>query len=82
MVMMENRSFDHMLGALRYSRFGGRVDVDGLTSEANPQYQNFLEGRGYQRFHMLDGPLPCDLPTIGRLWRRRSRAMAEAMGIP
>jgi phospholipase C len=62
MVMIENRSFDHMLGALRHSRFGGRVDVDGLTSEANPQYQNFFEGRGYQPFHMLDGPLPCDLP--------------------
>src|SRR5262245_59977625 len=62
MVMMENRSFDHMLGALRHARFGGRVDVDGLTSEANPQYTNFFEGRGYQPFHMQDGPLPCDPP--------------------
>lgn len=33
-VMMENRSFDHMLGHLSHPEFGGRTDVDGLDGAA------------------------------------------------
>jgi phospholipase C len=37
-VMMENRSFDHMLGYLKLE--GGRKDVDGLTgNESNADFQ-------------------------------------------
>ena len=45
--MMENRSFDHMLGYL--SREGGRADVEGLIWEAgNDRTQfNFYNGRYY-----------------------------------
>jgi phospholipase C len=39
-LMMENRSFDHMLGYLRLPAFGGRADVDGLTALDNPDYAN------------------------------------------
>jgi phospholipase C len=46
-VMMENRSFDHMLGYL--SREGGRRDVDGLKWEAGDDRTqfNFYGGRYY-----------------------------------
>lgn len=46
-VMMENRSFDHMLGYL--SREGGRADVEGLKWEAEEDRTqfNFYEGRYY-----------------------------------
>jgi phospholipase C len=46
-VMMENRSFDHMLGYL--SREGGRTDVDGLRWETagNRTQFNFYQGRYY-----------------------------------
>ncbi len=32
-VVMENRSFDHMLGYLSLNAFGGRNDVDGLKDD-------------------------------------------------
>ncbi|HEY7376210.1 MAG TPA: alkaline phosphatase family protein, partial [Polyangia bacterium] len=40
LLMMENRSFDHMLGYLRLPAFGGRADIDGLTALDNPDYAN------------------------------------------
>ncbi|SEK68675.1 alkaline phosphatase family protein [Nitrosovibrio tenuis] len=62
-VMMENRSFDHMLGHLSMARFGNRKDVAGLVDpESNLDYTNFLEGQGYQPFELKDGPLMHDLP--------------------
>jgi phospholipase C len=39
--MMENRSFDHMLGYL--SLTGGRTDIDGLR----PGLANEYQGRSY-----------------------------------
>jgi phospholipase C len=39
-LMMENRSFDHLLGYLRLPAYGGREDVDGLTALDNPDYAN------------------------------------------
>ncbi|MEA2624334.1 MAG: phospholipase [Candidatus Binatota bacterium] len=61
-VMMENRSFDHMLGYLRLPRIGRRKDVDGLVSRKEAEYANPFEGEAYHPFHMSSGPLPCDLP--------------------
>lgn len=61
-LMLENRSFDHMLGYL--SLLGGRSDIDGLSgSEANR-----YDGREYHVHHLtrtaLDGELedPCHSP--------------------
>lgn len=54
LVMMENRSFDHMLGYL--SREGGRTDIEGLKWETGPdrtQY-NFYKGRYYYPTHLTD----------------------------
>ncbi len=39
-LMMENRSFDHLLGYLSLPGLGGRDDVDGLTALDNPDYAN------------------------------------------
>jgi phospholipase C len=47
-LMLENRSFDHMLGYLSLS--GGRSDVDGLTGSESETY----EGRGYPIHRLLD----------------------------
>lgn len=62
-VMMENRSFDHVLGYLRSPTYGNRRDVDGI---ADPQDLRFLnpnsDGQGIAPFWMDDGPLTSDLP--------------------
>jgi phospholipase C len=47
-VMLENRSFDHMLGYL--SLEGGRDDVDGLR----PGLSNSLDGQAYPPIHLTD----------------------------
>ena len=45
--MMENRSFDHILGHLSITRFRNRKDVAGLVGpEVNLDYTNFLDGQG------------------------------------
>jgi phospholipase C len=75
-VMMENRSFDHMVGYL--SLLGPRMDVDGLQPpdsgavdyrEVNailrrPEYLNTSKrtGKSHYPFHMEDLPLTTDLP--------------------
>jgi phospholipase C len=51
-VMMENRSFDHMLGYL--SLEGGRRDVDGLR----PGMQNVHDGKVYPIHHETRTALP------------------------
>ena len=53
-VMMENRSFDHMLGYL--SREGGRADVEGLKWEAGSDRTqfNFYKGRYYYPERLRD----------------------------
>ena len=45
-LMLENRSFDHMLGYL--SLEGGRDDIDGLREE----FANDYDGRGYPVRHL------------------------------
>jgi phospholipase C len=47
-IMLENRSFDHMLGYL--SLEGGRDDVDGLR----PGMSNSHNGQVYEPFHLTD----------------------------
>ena len=47
-LMMENRSFDHMLGYLR--KEGGRLDVDGLRGGEKNRYK----GREYLSFLLPD----------------------------
>ncbi len=63
-VMMENRSFDHMLGCLRLPQFGGRADVDGLTSLGNPDYRNASQNATLIAPFLVqqDDPLPNDVP--------------------
>ena len=55
-LMLENRSFDHMLGYL--SLEGGRGDVDGLRVE----FANEHDGRSYP-VHHLDGTAIADDPN-------------------
>jgi len=62
-VMMENRSFDHVLGYLTSPTYGNRRDVDGI---ADPQDLRFLnpnsDGQGIAPFWTDDGPLTSDFP--------------------
>jgi phospholipase C len=48
-LVMENRSFDHMLGYLKLE--GGRTDVDGLTADMS----NTFKGQTF-RVHLLPQP--------------------------
>ena len=54
-VMMENRSFDHMLGYLSLPPFN-RTDVDGQSLDPGwlKQFTNFDAGQAVQPFHSLD----------------------------
>src|SRR5215469_3467229 len=54
-LMLENRSFDHMLGYL--SLEGGRGDIDGLR----PAFSNEHDGRAYP-IHHLDTTVITDDP--------------------
>ena len=56
-LMLENRSFDHMLGYL--SLEGGRGDVDGLRAE----FANEHDGHVYPAHH-LDSTAIADDPII------------------
>jgi len=47
-LMLENRSFDHMLGYLSLS--GGRTDIDGLKGSESEAYQD----RDYPIHHLTD----------------------------
>jgi phospholipase C len=53
-LMLENRSFDHMLGYL--SRTGGRADIDGLRPGLSNEYQ----GRGYPAHHLTTTKVDVD----------------------
>jgi phospholipase C len=57
--MLENRSFDHMLGHL--SLEGSVPGVDGLTAPLS-QYANLYAGDVYHPFKMKDRLLDSDLP--------------------
>jgi phospholipase C len=63
-VMLENRSFDHLLGFLSHESFDGRTDIDGLRQHCddfdwdNPDEQGNL----FAPTATPDGYVPCDLP--------------------
>lgn len=48
-VMMENRSFDHMLGHLSHQSFGNNKNVDGLRFPLK-KYENIYKGGSYPPF--------------------------------
>jgi phospholipase C len=62
-LIMENRSFDHMLGHFRFT--GARSNIDGVVPAdlAAGNYRNPANGQGYDPFLITeDGALPSDLP--------------------
>ncbi len=70
-VMMENRSFDHMLGWMSLAPFGGRNDVEGLRGDVDPasgeianiDYDNYALGHRWRPFLATkDAPLTTDVP--------------------
>jgi phospholipase C len=61
-VMLENRSFDHMLGYLSLTNGPNRTDIDGITSLKRNAYINTSAGDTYRPFLRDDTLLPADLP--------------------
>ncbi len=61
-VMLENRSFDHVLGYLSQPEYGGRTDVDGLPDPNAFQCENFHDNQVYKPFLAKDGRIDHDLP--------------------
>ncbi len=62
-VIMENRSFDHVLGYLSLPQYGGRTDVDGLVNlDTDPRFASEYDQQIYRPFPMADGRLLHDLP--------------------
>ena len=62
-VIMENRSFDHVLGHLRSPQFGNRQKVQGIEDVNNLNYLNpNNDGQGIAPFWTDDMPLNSDLP--------------------
>jgi phospholipase C len=59
LVMLENRSFDHMLGHLRYE--GLMPTVDGLEKDLS-KYNNPYKGGEFVPFQARDRQLTSDLP--------------------
>jgi phospholipase C len=59
LVIMENRSFDHMLGHLKYE--GLMPDIDGLDQNL-VQYQNLCQGSIFTPFAAQDHQLASDVP--------------------
>lgn len=81
-VMMENRSFDHMLGHLRLPHYGGRKEVEGLTSLKKRAYANVYDGEVYYPTRLLaDDFLPHDIPHE-RKEIARQLATSKATGGP
>lgn len=61
-LMLENRSFDHMLGHLSNGNAASMPDVEGLKDLSSDQYVNTFETVEYSPFWLRDGELPADLP--------------------
>jgi phospholipase C len=63
LVMLENRSFDHMLGHLSHGQHANGSDVDGITAPLKRDaYANVFEGEAYHPHPLKDGALAGDLP--------------------
>ncbi len=62
-VIMENRSFDNVLGYLRHPQQGNRNDVEGIEDLNNPAYANAnSDSEAIFPFWMDDNALLSDLP--------------------
>jgi phospholipase C len=62
-LIMENRSFDNVLGWLRHPQYGNRGDVDGIADLNNNDYiNNNVAGQGIRPFWRSDAPTPTDFP--------------------
>ena len=62
-VMMENRSFDHLLGTMRMAPYGGRTDIEGIDDLTRVDYGNpSANATLIQPFLAKDEPFLCDLP--------------------
>jgi len=62
-LMMENRSFDNVLGHLRHPEDGNRAEVRGIEDFLNDRYMNKnTDGLGIRPFWSDDAPFVSDLP--------------------
>jgi len=62
-LMMENRSFDNVLGHLRHPDEGNRLEVNGVEDFKNDRYMNKnTDGIGIRPFWRADAPFVSDLP--------------------
>src|SRR6266478_6194278 len=75
-LMMENRSFDHMLGYLRLPSYGGHTNVDGVRDDQSwlDAVANKWQGVAYQ-------PGPLEEPRIPDPPHERSY-IARQLGVP
>src|SRR5438132_9668793 len=71
LVMLENRSFDHLLGWMSLPQYGNRTDIEGLKGKVDtrswellePKYQQEGRGRVWRPYMASeDKPLHDDLP--------------------
>src|SRR5438552_8721725 len=62
-VIMENRSFDHVLSHLRHPDYGKRKEVDGIEDLKKTDYLNpNTDAEAVAPFCMDDHPFDIDLP--------------------
>ena len=59
-LMMENRSFDHMLGYMRLARYGGNANVDGVRDDQTwlAAVANRWQGQLYEPGPLLEPRFP------------------------
>lgn len=62
-LLMENRSFDNVLGHLRHPAHGNRLDINGLEDLDNQAYaNNNSDGQPKRLFWLDDATFVSDLP--------------------
>jgi phospholipase C len=62
-LIMENRSFDTVLGHLRHPTEGNRAEVEGIEDLENDDYVNInTDGLAVRPFWQADAPTASDLP--------------------
>lgn len=62
-VMLENRSFDHILGHLSYAQYANGSTIEGLKAPLRKlEYENVEGAEAYYPFPLRDGQLSTDLP--------------------
>jgi phospholipase C len=79
-LMLENRSFDHVLGHLSLEPYANGSSIEGLKAPLNqPAYENIADGEPYYPFAMRDGQLASDLPH-SRAEMNRALGLSPATG--